>query len=161
MESSPESRCGEIASDLSIILVTAAQLVFFTRFHKYIAWYTRAADGGVNRISLLTDDYFDWLPFPTLGSILVIVASCIMIIHHNYWFRRIASILFNFIGITIVVSLLVTFPFDFSVIPNATAADVVPKLVTGLLIFMAVFYGITAIVMIARSRSYAAQQETR
>jgi len=39
MESSRQSRSGEIASGLAIIFVTAAQLIFFSRFHKYIAWY--------------------------------------------------------------------------------------------------------------------------
>jgi hypothetical protein len=58
MEPSCQKRAGEIASDISIILVTAANLIFFTWFHKYIAWYTREADGSITRISLLTDDYF-------------------------------------------------------------------------------------------------------
>jgi hypothetical protein len=46
--------------------------------------------------------------------------------------------------------LLVIFPFDFSVIPNASAADVVPKALTGFLIFMAAFYGITALILLVR-----------
>ena len=57
MESSSSDRCGEIASDMSIIFVTVAQLIFFTRFHRYIAWYTTDADGSVARLSILTDDY--------------------------------------------------------------------------------------------------------
>jgi len=73
MESSSGGRCGEIASDISIILVTAAQLVFFAFFYKYIAWYTTEADGSVTRLSLLTDDYFTWLPIVIAASILVIV----------------------------------------------------------------------------------------
>ena len=47
MESSSGGRCGEIASDLFIILVTAVQLVFFVFFHEYIAWYTRGPDGSI------------------------------------------------------------------------------------------------------------------
>jgi hypothetical protein len=50
MESSPGGRCGEIASDLSIILVTVAQLVFFTRFQGYIAWPTTGPDRTVTRL---------------------------------------------------------------------------------------------------------------
>ncbi len=148
MESSLGSRAGEIASDIFIILVTAAQLIFFTSFHKYIAWFTREPDGTVSRLSMLTDDYFTWLPFPIAGSILVIVASIVMIGWDSYWFRQISWIVFNFIGITMVLSLLSIFPFDFSVIPNATTGDAVPKWVTGLLISMAVFYGIVALVQI-------------
>jgi hypothetical protein len=161
MESSPEGRCGEIASDLSIILVTAANLIFFTRFHQYIAWYTREPDGSVARLSVLTDDYFTWLPFPTIGSILVIVATAVMIVFNRYWFRQAAWIGFCFIGIAVTVSLVSIFPFDFSVIPNATAVDVLPKVVRALFILMAVFYGVTALVMLKKLKSYTARRVTR
>ena len=62
MESSPRSRTDEIGEDIAIIFITVAQLIFFTRFHKYIAWYTTEADGSVTRLSMLTNDYFTWLP---------------------------------------------------------------------------------------------------
>jgi hypothetical protein len=160
MESSPGGRCGEIASDLFIIFVTAAQLIFFTRFHRYIAWYSREPDGTVTRLSVLTDEYFTWLPFPTTGSILVIVASAVMIVYDRYWFRQTASIIFNIIGIVIVVSLLLIFPFDFSVIPNATAVDVLPKIVRAFFILMVAFYGTTAVVMLVKFKRHTARQET-
>jgi hypothetical protein len=152
MESSSGGRCGEIASDLSIIFVTVAQLVFFRYFYRYIAWYTSAPDGSIARLSLLTDDYFTWLPFPTIASIIVVLASIVMIVYNRHWFRQTAWIVFNILGIIMVVSLLVIFPFDFSVIPNATAADVVPKVLTGFLIFMAIFYSISALVLLIRWR---------
>ena len=159
MESSCQKRAGEIASDISIILVTAAQLIFFTRFHKYIAWYTRETK-SVTRISLLTDDYFTWLPIPIIASIIVIVATTVTIIYDSYWFRQVAWMMFNVIGIVVVVSLLTIFPFDFSVIPNATAADVAPTLLTAFLIFMAVFYGTTALIPLVKLQRYAARQQT-
>jgi len=161
MESSQGGRCGEIASDLSIIFVTAAQLAFFTRFHKYIAWYTTQPDGSVTRLSILTDDYFTWLPFPTTASIVVIVATIVMIIFDNYWFRQIAWIAFSIIGMVVVVSLISIFPFDFGVIPNATAVDVVPKVVRAFFILMAVFYGVSALFLSIKLRSNVAQQATR
>jgi hypothetical protein len=68
-EPSPGGRCSEIASDIFVALLTVAQLIFFASFHEYIAWYTTAPDGSVTRQSLLTDDYFAWLPFPTVASI--------------------------------------------------------------------------------------------
>jgi hypothetical protein len=160
VESSSDGRCGEIASDLSIIFVTAAQLIFFTRFHRYIAWYTREPDGSVTRLSMLTDDYFTWLPFPTAASIIVIVASTIMILYDNHWFRQTAWIIFCIAGIAVTVSLVSIFPFDFSVIPNATAVDVLPKVLRAFVILMAGFYGVSALVLWAKLRSYAARQET-
>jgi hypothetical protein len=155
MESSPRSRCGEIASDLSIIFVTVAQLIFFTRFHKYIAWYTTGPDGSVTRLSMLTDDYFIWLPFPIAASIAAIVAYTIMIFYDKYRFRMAAQIIVTVFGIAVAVSLVSIFPFDFSVIPNATAVDVVPIVVTVFFILLAVVYGVTALVLSVKLiRSY-------
>jgi hypothetical protein len=158
MESAPEGRCGEIASDLSILFVTVAQLIFLTRFHRYIAWPITGPDGSVTRLSMLTDDYFTWLPFPIVASIVVIVASIVMIFYDNAWFRQIAWIGFCIIGITVTLSLLIIFPFDFSVIPNDAAIDIVPTAVTVFLILWAVMYGICALVLFVRLRRDAAKQ---
>jgi len=141
--------------------VTLAQLIFFAFFHKYIAWFTTEPDGSVTRLSMLTDDYFIWLPIAITASILVIIASIAMIAYDNYRFRKTAEISFSIIGIAVTVSLVSIFPFDFSVIPNATAADVVPTAVTVFFILLAVFYGVTALIMFLKLRSYAARQETR
>ena len=160
MESSPRSRTGEIGSHISIIFVTVAQLIFFTFFHKYIAWYTTEPDGSVTRLSMLTDDYFIWLPIMITASILVIVASIAMIIYDNYRFRKTTEISFSIIGIVVSVSLVSIFPFDFSVIPNATAVDVVPTGVTIFFSLFAVFYGVTALIMFVKLRRYAAKQDS-
>ena len=160
MESESSSRCSEIASDLFIILVTAANLVFFAFFHDYIAWYSRGPDGTFTRLSLLTDDYFTWLPFPVTASIIVIVASVVMIFYHRYWFRQGSWIGFCLLGITMTTSLLLIWPFDFSVIPDAKAADLLPKGLTGLLIFMALFYAVTAVIQTVQWIKKRSRQET-
>ena len=160
MESSRGSRCGEIAEDLFIILVTAVQLIFLTFFHEYIAWYTTEPDRTVTRLSMLTDDYFTWLPFPITASIVVIVACIVMIAYGEHWFRRVAWILFCILGIAVTASLLIIFPFDFSVIPNAAAADVVPVAKTVFLVLWAGFYGVSAVVLFVKLRGYIAKQET-
>jgi len=155
MESSPQNGCGEIASHLSIIIVTVAQLIFFTRFHKYIAWYTTEPDGSVTRLSMLTDDYFIWLPFVITASIVAIVAYTGMIFYDQYWFRMTAQIIVTVFGIAVAVSLVSIFPFDFSVIPNATAVDVVPIVVRVFFILLAAVYGVTALVLSVKLiRSY-------
>ena len=145
MELSRRSSTGETASHIFIIFVTVAQLIFFTLFHKYIAWYTTQPDGSITRLSMLTDDYFIWLPIMITASILVIVASTAMIIYDKYRFRMTIQIIFCIIGIVVTISLVSIFPFDFNVIPNATAARVVPKLARVFFILMAVFYGGTAL----------------
>ena len=159
MESSPQSR-SEIGTHVLMILVTVANLILITVLHKYIAWYTTGSDGSVTQLSILTDDYFIWLPVPITASIIVIAASIVMIIYDRNWLRQTAWIIFSLIGIAVVVSLLSIFPFDFSVIPNAAAADVVPTAVTAFLIFMAVVYGVSALVLFVRLiRRYAVKQE--
>ena len=160
MELSPRVRSGEVSSHISSILVTLAQLIFFTRFHKYIAWPTTEPDGSVTRLSMLTNDYFTWLPIMITASIMVIIASIAMMIYNNYRFRRTTEISFNIIGIVVSVSLVSIFPFDFRVIPNATTAEVVPIAVTGFFIFLPAFYGVTALIMFLRLRKYMAKQDS-
>ena len=160
MELSPRARSGRVSSHISIIFVTLAQLIFFTRFHKYIAWHTTGPDGSVTRLSMLTDDYFTWLPIMITASIIVIIASIAMMIYDNYRFRSTIQIIFSTIGIVVSVSLVSIFPFDFSVIPNAVTADVVPTAVTIFFILLPVFYGVTALIMFVKLRKYMAKQET-
>jgi hypothetical protein len=156
-KTSPQG-CSEIGSHIAIIVVTVANLIFITFFHEYIAWYTIQPDGSVTRLSLLTDGYFTWLPIPVTASIVAIVAYALMIIYDRYWFRTAAQIIVTSIGIVVVGSLLYIFPFDFSVIPNATAVDVAPTVVTLLLILMALIYAVSAAVLFVRlMRMYAAK----
>ena len=161
MESSPRSRTGEISSHVSMILVTVANLIFFAFFHKYIAWHTTAADGSVIRLSMLTDEYFIWLPIAITASVIAIVAHIVFIIYDNHRFRLTTEIILYILGVTVAVSLVSIFPFDFNVIPNATAVDVVPIVVRVFFILLAVFYGIVALVQSIKLRRYIAIQGTR
>jgi hypothetical protein len=147
MESSAGSRAEEIGGDLAVVFVTIAQLIFFAFFHRVISWPVTEPDGTVTRLSMLTDGYFTWLPFPITASILVVVVTAVMIIINRTWFRQAAWILFCILGITVTGSLLVIFPFDFSVLPNATAVDVVPTAVRIFFILLAIFYAVTALIM--------------
>ena len=158
MESSSGGRCSEIASDLSVLIITVVQLIFLTRFYRFIAWYTTEPDGSVTRLPLLTADYFTWLPFPIVASIVVIVALVATMIFPRYWLRQVAWIAFCLIGITVTLSLLIIFPFDFSVIPNATAAEVVPKALRLFLILWALMYAVAAVILSVRLVRDAARQ---
>ena len=159
LESSPRSRSGEIPSHISMILVTVANLIFFAFFHKYIAWHTTTADGSTTRLSMLTDSYFTWLPIAITASIIAIVAFTVMIFYDNVRFNMTAHIIIFIIGITVSVSLVSIFPFDFSVIPNVTAVDVVPIVVRVFFILLAVFYGIVALVQSIKLRRYVVKQK--
>lgn len=148
MEFESWTRSGLIATDIFIIVVTAINLIFLTRYHRYIAWRRTEPDGSVTRLSLLTQDYFRWVRIPVTASILIIITSIVMIIYDGYWFRQIALTSFSVIGIIVTSSLVSIFPFDFGVIPNPARARVVQKLVRAFFIFMVVFYSGTVIVHI-------------
>ena len=160
MESSPQSR-SEIGSHIAIIVVTVANLIFITLFHQYIAWYTIEPGGSVTRLSVLTEGYFTWLPIPIAASIVAIAAYTVMIFYDRFWFRTIAQIVVHIFGIAVVVSLLSIFPFDFSVIPNATAADVVPTVVTAFLLLMAVVYVVTGETLCSPARRWIVASDSR
>ena len=91
---------------------------------------------------------------------MVIIASIVMIVYDNYRFRKSAEISFNILGIVVSVSLVSIFPFDFSVIPNAAAVEVVPIAVTVFFILLPVFYAVTAVIMFLRLRKHMAKQDS-
>jgi uncharacterized membrane protein len=158
MQSSSGGRCGEAVSNLAVVLVTVVQLIFFTRYHEYIAWFTAGPDGTVTRQSMLTDSYFTWLPFPIAASTIVIALSAVMLVYDRYWFNQACWILFCICGIAVTAALVVIFPFDFSVLPSAKAADAVSKAVRAFFIFMPVFYAVIAIVQFVQLRRHLASQ---
>ena len=74
----------------------------------------------------------------------------------------IAQIIVTVTGIAVAVSLVSIFPFDFSVIPNAAAVNVVPIVVRVFFVLLATVYGVTALVLSARLiEGNTAKQETR
>jgi len=140
------ARAGRIAGYGASIFWDLVLLIFFSFFHQYIAWYHTEPDGSVTRLSMLTGDYFIWLPILVTALIISIAANIIMIIYDRYWFREIIQIILMVIGVIVVANLVSIFPFDFSVIPNATAVDIVPVVVTVALIIIAAGLGVGALV---------------
>ncbi len=140
------TRTGRIAGYSASIFWNVVLLIFFSFFHQYIAWYHVEPDGSVTRLSMLTGDYFTWLSILVTALVISVAANIIMIIYDRYWFREIIQIILTVIGVVVVANLVSIFPFDFSVIPNATAVDIVPVAVTIFLIIIAVGLGVGALV---------------
>ena len=140
------TKAGRIAGYSATIFWNVVLIVFFSFFHQYIAWYHIEPDGSVTRLSLLTGDYFVWLPILITALVISVAANIILITYDRYWFREIIQIILSIIGVVVVANLLSIFPFDFSKIPNATAADIVPVAVTIVLIIIAVGLGVGALV---------------
>lgn len=139
-------RSGRIAGYSASIFWDVVLLIFFSFFYRYIAWYHIEPGGSVTRLSLLTSDYFDWLPILITALVISIAANIIMIIYDRFWFREIIQIILTVIGVIVVVNLIRIFPFNFRVIPNATAADILPVVVTIVLVLIAVGLGVGALV---------------
>ena len=121
-------------------------LIFLSFFPQYIAWYHVEPNGSVTILSLLTGDYLTWLPILISALVISITANILLIIYDRHWLREIVQIVLTVIGIVVVANLISIFPFDFSVIPNATAVDIVPVVATIVLIIIAVGLGVGALV---------------
>jgi len=140
------TRSGRVAGYSVVIFFNVVLLVFFSFFHRYIAWYSVGPDGGVTRLPILTGDYFTWLPILVTALVISIAAHILLIVYDRYWLKEIVEITLTAIGVAVVANLVAIFPLDFSVIPNPTVADIMPVAVTIGLVVLAVGLGISALV---------------
>jgi uncharacterized membrane protein len=136
----PESRAGRITGSAIAIVMSVALLIFFNFFHQYVAYYNGSTVDGVTewtRYPLFTSDIQLWLPVLTLTLMMTIAIHILLIIYDRYVLRESAGIFLDGLGLATVVTLLAVFPFDFSVIPDATAADITRTAVGVVLILIA------------------------
>ena len=140
------TRPGRVVGYSIAIAFNVVLLIFFSFFHRYIAWYYTEPDGGITRLPILTGDYFTWLPVLVTALVLSIAAHVLLIVYDRYWLKEIVQITLTAIGVAVVANLIAIFPFDFSVIPNPTVADILPVAVTIGLVVLAVGLGIGALV---------------
>lgn len=140
------TRTWRIVGYSAAIFWNIALFIFLSFFYKYIVWYHIEADGSVTRLPMLTGDYLSWLPVLIVALILSIAANILFIIYDKYWLRETIQIILNIIGVAVVIALVSIFPFDFSVIPNSTAVDIVPILVRIVLILTVISLGVGVLV---------------
>jgi len=144
------TRAGRVAGYSATIFFNVVFIVFFSFFHRYIAWYHAEPDGGITRLPLLTSAYFTWLPVLVTALAISIAAHIVLIIYDRYWLREATQIILAAIGAGVVAKLVAIFPFNFSVIPDPTAADIMPVAVTIGLVIIAVGLGIGALVRLIK-----------
>jgi len=144
------TRATRIAGYSIVIALNVALLVFFVFFHRYIAWYSTDPGGTVTRLPILTGDYFRWLPLLVGALAISIAAHIVLIIYDRYWLRETVQIVLAAIGAAVVVNLLTIFPFDFTVIPDPTLANIMPAIVTVGFVVLAFALGISALVRFIR-----------
>jgi len=144
------TRPGRVAGYSAAIFFDVVLLIFFSFFHRYIAWYHTEPDGGITRLPLLTSDYFTWLPVLVTALAISIAAHIVLVTYDRYWLREAIQIILGAIGVGVVTRLIAIFPFDFTVIANPTAADIMPVAVTIVLIIIAVGLGVEALVRLIK-----------
>ena len=84
-----KTRAGRVAGYSIAIFFNVVFLIFFSFFHRYIAWYYVGPDGGVTRLPLLTADYFTWLPVLVTALVISIAAHILLIIYDRYWLKEV------------------------------------------------------------------------
>ncbi len=143
------TRARRIAASSTAIAWSAFFLVFFNFFSQYLAIYSHETVGGVSRWSIypiLTQDLSLVLPILNTTLILSIVGHAISIAFDRYLVRQITIIVLNTLGMVTVLAFLRVFPFDFSVVPSANLASILPTVTIIVLIAITVGLGIGALV---------------
>jgi uncharacterized membrane protein len=142
-------KTGRLVSSAFSIAWSVALLIFFNFYNQYIAWYEPIHSGNTTRWqmhTLVTSDFNTWLPVVTAALMLSIIGHAVVITFDKYVFRQIVRTVLDVFGDISVITLLAIFPFNFSLLPSTTAADGVTLGLTIGLIFMAVCFGISALV---------------
>ena len=140
------TRTGRIIGYSFAIFWNIVFIIFFSMFYEYVAWYSIGDDGSLIISPILTPDFLLWMPVLITSLSICIVANIILIVYDRYWFREAVQILLELIGMAVVIYLVIIFPFDFSVIPNAVAAGILPMVTKVVLIFVSVAFGVSALV---------------
>ncbi len=143
------TRAGRVASSIATIVWSVIFLVFFNFFSKYLAIYSREMVGGVtkwNMYPLLTQEFSLVLPILNTTLILAIVGHIISIIFDRYLWREITIIVLQALGMATVLTFLRVFPLDFSVVPDASLATILPTVAIVILVIITVGLGIGALV---------------
>jgi hypothetical protein len=144
------SKAGRIAGSSVAIAWSIVMLVFFSFFHRFIAFYEPVTVNGRRmwyQTPLLTDDYYSWLPVLVATLLLTIGGHILMLIHDRYWLRQLIQIILNIMGVVTVATLVYIYPFDFSVLPGPETESIVTISVTITLIAIAVGMSIGTLVM--------------
>jgi hypothetical protein len=115
------SRTGRITGYSFAIAWSIAFIVFFNFFNRYIAYYEYdAVTSSWNIYPFITSNFNAWLPVLNAALIASIVGNIILIFNDSFYFNHITNIVMHFFGIASIAALLVLFPFDFNVVPEAS-----------------------------------------
>lgn len=148
------AKAGRITGSAFAIAWSVALLIFFVFFHRYIAYYEPVEIGNITQWqvhTLVTSSFYLWLPLLTATLVLSIIGHAFLIAFDKYILRQSVEIVLAIFGIAAVVNLLVIFPFNFNVIPNADMAFWAAFGLSATLIIIAVGMAIGALVRLIQT----------
>ena len=143
------TRGGRITGYAFSIFWSFLILVLFNYYSHYIAIYDHEMIDGVRHWTsypLLTSDFSQWIPIITTALIAAIIGNIILIIYDGYFFRQVIHISMDLFSLAATISLLVIFPFDFSVMPGNDLTNLLNPIITVVLVLVSVGIGIGIIV---------------
>jgi uncharacterized membrane protein len=144
-------REGRIVASSFAIAWSVILLVVFNFLNQYIAYYTYHADTkSWSWESFFNSDINAWLPILNAALGISIIGNIILIIVNNRIVRDAVHVFTNGFNLAAVVTLLIIFPFNFNVIPNADAAGWTELGVRIGLAVIAVGFGISLLVRAIR-----------
>jgi len=150
-EYTKDSRERRIPLSVAGIVWNVILLVVFNWLNQYIAYYTYdSAAKTWSWNSFFTSDINAWLPVLNAALAIAIIGNIILIFINHKIIREAIHVFMNGFGLAAVINLLVIFPFNFNVIPDADAAGWTTMGVRGALIFIAVCIGISLIVRVIK-----------
>jgi uncharacterized membrane protein len=133
-------RSGRIVSSIFAIAFSIALLVFLNFYNKYIAYYHLETVSGASvwtHEPFLTSSFSTWLPVVNTALVFNIIGHAILVAVDKYILREGTLIVLDFFSIVSTTTLLIIFPFDFSVIGGsvATAVDISVRVTLVIIIF--------------------------
>ncbi len=142
------ARAGRMVGSAFAIAWSVVLLVFFNFYNQYIAYYEPIHNGPTNwqMHTLVTGAFGLCLPILTTTLVLTIVGHALLIAADKYILRQLVKTILDGFGAAAVITLLIIFPFNFSVIPSIAGSDAATFGVTVALILCAVGFVIGGIV---------------
>lgn len=144
-----ETRGGRITGYAFSIFFSSLFLVLLYFYNHYIAFYNFEGTGGTGawvRYPLLTQDFERWLPIVVAALLASIIGNIMLMLYDGYFFRQTVHVVIDIFSMASIISLLVIFPFDFSVLPGNDLSNLLNPIVTVVLILIAAGIGIAILV---------------
>jgi uncharacterized membrane protein len=154
------AKTGRITGSALAIVCSAALIIFFNFFNRYIAYYQPVDIGNIAQWqihTLVTSDFGLWLPLLTVTLVLSIIGHALLIAFDKYLLRQVVEIFLAILGVAAIINLLVIFPFNFNVIPNADVAFWAAFGLSATLIIIAVGTAIGALVRFIQTVIHVAE----